>query len=180
MPMGKVQLSASTLRKACRPRIGLHSASVHSSRHLIVDGSNVLNAWANLRATARRDRDAARTLLVRTLAPLHDIDGYRLTVVFDGRGSELVVDRPMGRAAVAVVFTPSGMTADDVIEQLAAKTPQACIVATDDRAERETAAAAGAEILTTNDLLALLKRAQVREAAKIAEIQGRAAREWAP
>ncbi|MDR1282981.1 MAG: hypothetical protein LBK99_19485 [Opitutaceae bacterium] len=42
-----------------------------ATRHLIVDGSNLLHAWLELRALLRRDRDAARARLIDRLAPLH-------------------------------------------------------------------------------------------------------------
>ncbi|MBC8008986.1 MAG: NYN domain-containing protein, partial [Burkholderiales bacterium] len=88
------------------------------STHLLVDGSNVIQAWPDTRALARRDREAAKALLLRRVAVLHDFSGWRVTVVFDGRGEELAIEAVGGAADFACVHTPAGATADDVIEQL--------------------------------------------------------------
>ncbi|AHF91851.1 putative RNA-binding protein containing a PIN domain [Opitutaceae bacterium TAV1] len=132
--------------------------NVSATKHLIVDGSNLLHAWPELRALLRRDRDAARARLVDLLAPLHDNspEPLRLTVVFDGRGSGLVVEHPAGPPSFSCIYTPAGTTADDVIEQLVARSadPAACLVATDDQAERSTVEAAGAVWCSSRDLAA--------------------------
>lgn len=103
-----------------------------------------------------------------------------MTVVFDGKGPELSVDFPLGQETLAMVFTPSGTTADDVIEQMVAKSPDptACSVATDDRAERETAGAAGAVILSAADLQAWVIRSVQRQTQAVADLQAKANRGW--
>src|SRR5471032_1387457 len=92
-----------------------------SVKHLLVDGPNILHAWPELRALLKRDRDAARSQLGQRLAAIHDAEGARVTLVFDGRGTELVVERPSQQETFTVIFTPSSLTADDVIERLVAR-----------------------------------------------------------
>ena len=103
--------------------------------HLLIDGSNVLQAWPDTRAMARRDREAAKALLLRRVAVLHDFAGWRVTVVFDGRGENLSVEAIGDAADFACLHTPAGATADDVIEQLVGRAlvPAACLVATADQ-----------------------------------------------
>ncbi|TAG33691.1 MAG: RNA-binding protein, partial [Verrucomicrobia bacterium] len=81
--------------------------------HLLVDGSNVVQAWPDTRALARRDREAAKVLLLRRVAVLHDFSGWRVTVVFDGRGDALHVEAVGDAAHFACIYTPAGATADD-------------------------------------------------------------------
>lgn len=149
-------------------------------RHLIVDGANMVHAWPELRRLAERDRAAARTLLGQQLTPIHDSGDVRVTLVFDGRGEEIVIDRPFNHATFSVVYTPSSMTADDVIEQMVANSSCAaeCGVATDDNAERETVAALGAVTLRSEDLAAWVKRALARQVATVRNLRAENSRAW--
>ncbi|RRJ95425.1 RNA-binding protein [Opitutaceae bacterium TAV4] len=148
--------------------------------HLIIDGSNILHAWPELRALLKRDRDAARARLIDRLAPIHDLEAIRLTLVFDGRGPELVVEHPVGPASFSIIYTPAGTTADDVIEQLVARsaTPATCLVATDDQAERSTIEAAGAAWCSARELEARSATASQRQTANTARLNRQTAKTW--
>ena len=114
------------------------------------------------------------------MSTIHDSGDVRLTVVFDGRGQEIVIERPFEQSTFSVVYTPSSMTADDVIEQLVANSSEAreCYVATDDRAERETVAALGAATLRSEDLAEWLKRAGSRQTASTENLRAANERAW--
>jgi predicted RNA-binding protein with PIN domain len=153
---------------------------MESEKHLLVDGSNILHAWPDLRALLRRDRGAARSRLSLALAGLHDAEHLRVSLVFDGRGPELVVERPSGQAGFTHLYSPSGMTADDIIEQIVgnSRNPGECLVATDDRAERQTIEALGAAGLSAADLAAWVERSGARQHARLRD-RGRAnEKEW--
>ena len=149
-------------------------------KHLLVDGSNILHAWPDLQARAARDKDAARAQLSQTLRVLHDTEGWRVTIVFDGRGTELVVEQPGAHATFAHIFTPGALTADSVIEQLVGGTddPATCTVATADRAEQQTVSALGAAWCSPDDLRAWCDRAAGRQAGQAAEIRRANDRTW--
>lgn len=151
-----------------------------SGKHLLVDGSNVLHAWPELRALVGRDRITAQGQLVAALAAIHDHEGVRVTVVFDGSGSEMEVSCPGGRASFATVRTPTGMTADDFIERWVGRvaTPGECLVATGDRAEARTVEALGAHCLTPEDLASWCRRVGGRMAVKLAGRKRENDREW--
>jgi uncharacterized protein len=153
---------------------------VNLQKHLLVDGSNILHAWEELRRIMKRDRDAARARLSKLVSVLHDGERMRVTLVFDGRGSELVVEHPSGQTTFTHLYTPSGSTADDIIEQLVARSrePAFCLVATDDRAERQTIEALGASGLSAADLGALVEQASGRMGSKLAERKRTNDREW--
>lgn len=153
---------------------------VSFARHLLVDGANILHAWPELRAVLKRDRHAARSQLVQRLAAIHDVEQARVTIVFDGRGTEIVVEQPFEESTFAVVFTPSSLSADDVIEQLVGKAADAasCLVATDDRAERETVTAAGATALSADELAAWLRKVEARQTGALAARRTENSRKW--
>lgn len=160
-------------------RAQLLPMAIHST-HLLVDGSNVIQAWPDTRALARRDREAAKALLLRRVAVLRDFSGWRVTVVFDGRGEELVVEAVGGATDFACVYTPAGATADDVIEQLVSRAaePGACLVATADRAERATVEAAGAVCCSPEELARRIDSADTRQARAVSRGNAAAERDW--
>lgn len=145
-------------------------ATVGYEKHLLIDGSNILHAWPELRALMRRERDVAREKLSQSVRVIHDTEQVRLTLVFDGRGSELVVEQPGDLKTFSHIYTPAGMTADDAIEQLVGKAadPATCIVATDDRAERQTIEATGAAGISAEELRAWVGRAEQRQQTQLA------------
>jgi len=149
-------------------------------KHLLVDGANVLHAWPESRALLKRDRDAARSQLIQRLATLHDAESMRVTLVIDGRGSEIVVEHPSKQATFAVVYTPSSLTADDVIEQMVGRSsdPSLCEVATGDQAERNTIEATGAVWLPPADLLARVERAEQRISSRVAGLNRANTQDW--
>lgn len=142
--------------------------------HLLVDGWNVLHAWPELRGLMRRDRAAARARLVQILTAVHDVEARRVTIVFDGRGPDLAIERPSAEASFSVLTTPAGTTADDVIEQLVANSDaSACVVATADRAMRETVEAAGATVIGSRELMAWVERAEGASGRAIRRLRAR-------
>jgi len=151
----------------------LNFALVGFEKQLLVDGSNILHAWPELKTIAKRDRDAARMRLSQALSVIHDEEQIRLTLVFDGRGETLTVEYPGTLKTFVHLFTPSGTTADDVIEQLVgrASDPGTCYVATDDRAERQTVEATGAVGLSAEDLAAWVERASQRQRIRLAGLK---------
>ncbi|MEI6861148.1 MAG: NYN domain-containing protein [Verrucomicrobiota bacterium] len=151
-----------------------------SAKHLLVDGPNILHAWPELRALLRRDRDAARSQLRHRLTAIHDTEAVCLTLVFDGRGPELRLERPSQQETFTVLFTPSRLTADDVIEQLVARAaaPRDCYVATADQTERRTVEALGALVVAPDELAAWCARAETRLGTQAAALRRHNTQEW--
>jgi hypothetical protein len=149
-------------------------------KHLLVDAANVIHAWPELRSLMKRDRDAARSQLIQRLGAVHDAESILVTVVIDGRGRELVVEHPSRQETLTVVYTPSSLTADDVIEQMVGRSPDPslCEVATGDQAERNTIEATGAVWVPPADLLSRLERAEQRLSAKVTGLNRVNAQDW--
>ncbi len=119
--------------------------------HLVVDGYNVSKTgWPQLTLAEQRDR------LVRHLAALTVTvaPGLEVTVVFDGAS---VVVPQMNFRGVRVLYSPAGVTADDVIRRLVAAEPQGrvLLVVTADREIVDSVRRAGARTVAPPALLAL-------------------------
>jgi predicted RNA-binding protein with PIN domain len=153
---------------------------VSSTKHLIVDGANILHASRQLSSLLKRDPEAARSQLTQQLSIIHDVEQIRVTIVFDGRGEEMTVERPLQHLTFSAIYTPSSLTADDVIEQMVANSsdPASCVVATDDRSERETVIAAGAHAIHGDDLTAWIKRAELRQSSSIESLRAENLKSW--
>lgn len=143
-------------------------------RHLIVDGANVVHALPGLATLARRDRVSARERLTVMLRTIRDVEDFKVTAVFDGRGTELSVREDPGDPDFTVIVTSSAVTADDVIERLVGKAavPSDCVVATADRLVRQTVEATGATTLMPDELGAWVERAEQRSRRRITRMRG--------
>jgi len=143
------------LRYCLAGAAGQDGGRVEFEKHLLVDGYNIVHAWPDLRRVLDEEgRDVARARLVERVRVLHDHDRWRVSVVFDGRGAAIAIERPTPHTTFSVIYSPAGMTADDVIEQLVGQAPQPgeITVATGDLAERNTVEALGAQALSPGQL----------------------------
>jgi predicted RNA-binding protein with PIN domain len=116
---------------------------------LIVDGYNVTKAtWPTLSLEAQRSR------LLTLLPALVARTSAETTVVFDAAASDSrpVVASPRG---VKVLFSPSGVIADDVIRQLVAAEPagRVVVVVTEDRELADDVRRAGARVVSPGALV---------------------------
>jgi predicted RNA-binding protein with PIN domain/signal transduction histidine kinase len=122
--------------------------------HMLVDGYNVTkNGWPTIPLEAQRAR------LLRELAPVAARSRAEVTVVFDGAelSSRPVVAPPRG---VRVLFSPPGVTADEIVRDLAQAEPagRPVVVVSSDNEVRRWAVEAGARSLPAQGLLNLLAR----------------------
>ncbi|MDA0724109.1 MAG: NYN domain-containing protein [Verrucomicrobia bacterium] len=122
--------------------------------HLIVDGNNAIHAIPDLLDILSSDRQAAREGLINLLQPIHDSEGCRLTVVFDGREGIGSIHKHGNDERFCIVYSSSEQSADGAIERmlLAAKRPEAITVATNDNLIRSCAYEVGAAAVRAEDL----------------------------
>jgi predicted RNA-binding protein with PIN domain len=125
---------------------------------LLVDGYNVsLRAWPDLTMPDQRGR------LVDALAELAARSGIDARVVFDGaHDAEPSWGERGNRSPVRVRFSPPGVDADEVLIELVDLFPahRPVLVATSDRRVQSEVGRRGANVISTEQLLALLGRAQ--------------------
>ena len=126
-----------------------------SDRHIIIDGWNAVRSNRSTERTfLEHGLDAAREVFWKLVEPLHDYAGSRVTIVYDGKGEEISIQRRNGINTLSEVFTPSYMTADELIEQLCATSsnPSSITVVTRDNLLRLTSTTFGATALSPDKL----------------------------
>lgn len=122
---------------------------------LVVDGYNVSKTgWPELALNEQRRR------LVDALAELAARTGADVRVVFDGSEMAMPGIVPTTAKLVKVTFSPPGVEADEVVMELAAQLPvhRPVVAATNDRRVRVGAGRAGANLISSEQLLSLLRR----------------------
>lgn len=139
---------------------GLFTDSAEARRHLVadpavlvvVDGYNLArSAWTGLLPEEERRRTVV--LLEEAAAR----SGGEVTVVFDGDDT---ASAPAASRVLRVIFSPTGVTADEEIAALLAVTPvsQPMLVVSSDREVADDARRQGAVVLSSTDYLTALGR----------------------
>ncbi|MGH9279700.1 MAG: NYN domain-containing protein, partial [Acidimicrobiales bacterium] len=122
---------------------------------LVIDGYNVSQAgWPALPIAEQRNR------LVDALGELAARTGADARVVFDGADVAMPGTVPTTPKAVRVTFSPPGVEADDVVVDLVSQLPvqRPVTVASSDRRVQRGARNAGANVISSQQLLLLLGR----------------------
>lgn len=152
--------TAKIRRNALRLPGGVMADSVDAAVHLVgvahatimVDGYNVAKlGWPDQPLSEQRER------LLDVLEELVARHGTSVHVVFDGADIGAV---PSIRRRLRVTFSAAGVSADDVIGEMVAALPieQPVVIVTNDRAVRDHARRYGANLLTSQQLLAVSRR----------------------
>jgi predicted RNA-binding protein with PIN domain len=112
---------------------------------ILVDGYSLLHNWPELAPGRPRHSARAREELVHILTRYHDATGEPITVFFDGAGAPPHVPARESSAAVEVLFSRAGQTADEMIERATHRFQPygEVLVVTDDHAERDTVTGLG-------------------------------------
>jgi hypothetical protein len=141
---------------------------------VIVDGYNVIHAWAELKAELTRGPlEAARRRLIALLAEYAAVRHVRVTVVFDGprsaTGPEVeVID------GVSVRFSGRSGSADHLIERIAYEATRAgdmVTVATSDRLQRDMVRAMGGVTMDATSLELEVRSALVETSEGVARLR---------
>lgn len=120
---------------------------------LLVDGYNIIGAWASLtELKVDRGLDAAREALIAALANYSAYQEYETWAVFDAYEQRSPASQQTITPYLSVHYTSYGQTADSYIERACAKFrndarkfTQRLIVATSDNVHRQTVIGYGAE-----------------------------------
>lgn len=125
---------------------------LRSGASVLVDGYNVTKqAWPNL------DLAGQRVVLLDAVENLVRRYGSDITVVFDG--ADVIGATADGRRVVRVVFSPEGVTADDVIRDEVRRLPgtRHVVVVTNDREILTDTRAMGANLMSSDQLITLMR-----------------------
>ena len=159
----KDRMSAPPSREPVRLPGGVLDDSAEAAEHLVrvpravllVDGYNATHwAWEGIPISEQRDR------LIAAACELHVRTGVDVNIVFDGDGHDLTEASPTPGQPVRLTFTAEEVEADDVVIERARALPLnlPVIVASNDNRVRQACARAGANLLTVEQLMAVLRR----------------------
>jgi predicted RNA-binding protein with PIN domain len=148
-------------RKPIRLPGGVFTGTVEAAEFLLrvksaerlIDGYNVAKlGWPSL------DLDQQREQCVVAVENMAKRWNMQITIVFDGASVEGA--HAPGRRKVRIVYSPAGVSADDVLraEVNAADVAKPVVVVTNDRAIITDVVAAGANTVSSDDFLHLLRR----------------------
>ena len=116
--------------------------------HIIIDGYNLIRQSAILSALDQQDIMLGREALVSQLAAYRKIKSHRITVVFDARNNPLSAQQNDRYKGIAIRFSRSGETADDVIKRMAQREREKALVVSSDRDIVNFAALCGAATIS--------------------------------
>jgi predicted RNA-binding protein with PIN domain len=161
-PKVVAEITRPARRRPVRMPSGIVDDSVAGAEHLvtrpgavlIVDGYNAtLSSWPDLALEHQRDRLVA--MLSDLTARVAGLEAY---VVFDGAEGMTSPSRRR-RSAVQLQFSPADVEADDVVLALIDDLPadRVVVVASNDRRVRDGARLAGANVISVNQLIALVR-----------------------
>jgi predicted RNA-binding protein with PIN domain len=161
-PKTTMSVTRQARRRPARMPSGIVDDSVAGAEHLVsrpgavllVDGYNAtLSSWPELALEHQRER---------LLGLLHDltarVSGLEVHVVFDGDEQVIAAGRRR-RSVVHVHFSPPSVEADDVVLAMVDELPvdRVVIVASNDRRVRDASRAGGANVISVQQLLALIR-----------------------
>ena len=148
--------------------------------YLLVDGYNVAHAWTATRGLMRKDPDIAAARLVERLRVLHDSEGYEVTVIFDGKGLKTAAPPTQNPGELCVLYSPSGLSADALIERIVFKAPDASLftVASRDNMIRDAVICSGARAIDPAELLEWVDAAERRQSRKLGDQSRKADRSF--
>ncbi len=126
--------------------------------HLIIDGYNLIRqtpVWQELDA---QDLQWGRQALLERLAAYRRMKKHPITVVFDGRGGE-ILDQRDHYQGILILFSRQGETADEVIKRLVARERERGLVVSSDREIINHALRVGAAVMTAAEFTSRLQMA---------------------
>lgn len=129
-------------------------------KYLLVDGYNIIFAFAELNDLAKANLDAARVRLLDMMSNYAGFTGKRVIVVFDAYRVQGHQVEQLRYHNIYEVFTKEAMTADEYIEELTHELGHRyqVEVATSDQVVQVITFGAGAALLSAGDLEEELRR----------------------
>ncbi len=143
------------------------------SKHIIIDGYNLLGAKGHGSYGSWNGGEAARERLLQDLAAYRQRVGHPITVVFDAWKQPGGTQHLEHRAGVTVIFSKQGEQADQVMQRMIRSHSQDCVVVSSDHEILDTAHANGAMVIRSEQFLGKLRvplhSSVARHSAKLSE-----------
>ncbi len=152
-----------------------------NASHVIIDGYNVIHQWPSLRNILKQNgHEAACEQLARRARILHDQNEAQVTVVFDGQGDKTQILHPGKEDTFSLVFSPSGIAADTLIENMVSRTkkPKSVTVVTRDHMLAEVVGSLGAMVVSPEGFQEWIEAAQGQQAYRLNKKQKSQEDKW--
>lgn len=133
-------------------------------RYLVIDGYNIINAWDELRDTAKDDLENAREKLISDIIEYAEFTGRKAIVVFDAYNVKNSMEKVEERKYITVVYTREHQTADSYIERFITSLSRYddVRVATNDYAEQQIVLGKGASRISARELRLDLEHVKIK------------------
>ena len=137
--------------------------------YLVIDGYNILNSWTELAEIMKDSMEDARDRLIHILNNYAGYKKYRVIVVFDGHKVRNNPGEKIVYHNVEVIYSPEGITADQVIEKEVGKLLRThkVFVATSDKLQQEIIWSKGAYRISARELIEEIRNTQKEYREKI-------------
>jgi predicted RNA-binding protein with PIN domain len=138
-----------------------------------IDGYNVVHHSSLLRPLAFEDFESARETLIDKVAQFCVISGKRATIVFDGRGKHHyhpeAVEHFREAPGLEVLYSPTSLSADAVIERLVYRAPNRLevVVVSNDRGLRDLCRNLGALTMEADYFLSTMQESKQQSSASL-------------
>jgi predicted RNA-binding protein with PIN domain len=128
---------------------------------ILVDGYSLLHNWPELAAGQPRYSERARNELIHVLTRYHDVTGEPVTIFFDGASAPGNALANESGAAVEILFSRAGQTADQMIERATHRFQDygEVLVVTDDHAERDAVTGMGGMTASCLNFIRMIENA---------------------
>ena len=149
-------------KQVIRPRMEkvVIEKQVVKDSFVIVDGYNIIFAWDELKALAKKNLDSARDSLLEILSNYQGFTGCKMVVVFDAYKVKGAVRKSENIGGIDVVYTKEDETADSYIEKLTGIVGKDYYVqvATSDNLEQQVILGHGAHRISAKGFYEEIKR----------------------
>ena len=121
------------------------------SKHLIIDGYNLLGAAGKVLREGSQGGEAVRETLIQSLGRYQQRIGHPITIVFDAWRQIGGMPREESRAGVTVIFSRKGEKADQVIQRMVREYGSDCVIVSSDHEVMDTARAHRAMVIRSQE-----------------------------
>ena len=143
--------------------------------YLLVDGYNIIFAWAELKELADVNMDGAKMKLLDSLSNYQGIRQCQIIVVFDAYGVQGHREEGIDYHNIHMIYTKEAQTADQYIERFAHDNQKKykIAVATSDGLQQLIVRGEGCSLLSARELRVEIEEANERIKREYQEMQGR-------
>jgi len=127
------------------------------SLEIIIDGYNLINAWHSLKLKFKKSPELAREELIEILANYRKIKKHKITIVFDAYNIYNLLPSKFSSRGINIIFTPTGVTADDFIKEKLKSNGEKYIVVSSDNEIKNCANLNHATPINSDDFISKLE-----------------------